>query len=252
MCSRRRRPARSPSATSSPTCPAPPTPARRSRASCSARCSSSRSTCSSRQIRNRAHFQEYFVQDDWRLTRPVDPQRRAALHAELSVDRGRTTRRRCSTSIPSSSNYLGQDGQPRAARQLHKLNFGPRLGIVGRVTDKTVVRTGYALVWIEMAGSPRPSPRRCSRSCRPCRSARSTTSRRRSRSRRAERRADSADADAGLGQGVFAVDCDLGSGYVQQWNASMQRELTRTSRSKWPTSARRSPVSACPTPTSIS
>ena len=31
---------------------------------------------------------------------------------------------------------------------------------------------------------------------------------------------------AGLGQGVFAVDRTLGSGYVQQWNASVQRGLT--------------------------
>ena len=31
---------------------------------------------------------------------------------------------------------------------------------------------------------------------------------------------------AGLGQGVFAVDGTLGSGYAQQWNASVQRELT--------------------------
>src|SRR5262249_13594985 len=31
---------------------------------------------------------------------------------------------------------------------------------------------------------------------------------------------------AGLGQGVFGVDATLGSGYVQQWNASVQRELT--------------------------
>jgi hypothetical protein len=31
---------------------------------------------------------------------------------------------------------------------------------------------------------------------------------------------------AGLGQGVFAVDATLGSGYVQQWNVSVQRELT--------------------------
>ena len=43
---------------------------------------------------------------------------------------------------------------------------------------------------------------------------------------RAERGADRADADAGLGQGVFAVDGTLGSGYVQQWNVSVQRELT--------------------------
>src|SRR5437660_2836052 len=33
---------------------------------------------------------------------------------------------------------------------------------------------------------------------------------------------------AGLGQGVFAVDKTLGSGHVQQWNASLQRELTTT------------------------
>jgi hypothetical protein len=32
--------------------------------------------------------------------------------------------------------------------------------------------------------------------------------------------------DAGLGQGVFSVDRELGSGYVQQWNGSYQRELT--------------------------
>jgi hypothetical protein len=31
--------------------------------------------------------------------------------------------------------------------------------------------------------------------------------------------------DAGLGQGVFTVDRDLGSGYVQQWNLSLQREV---------------------------
>jgi hypothetical protein len=31
---------------------------------------------------------------------------------------------------------------------------------------------------------------------------------------------------AGLGQGVFAVDSTLGSGYAQQWNAAVQRELT--------------------------
>ena len=40
------------------------------------------------------------------------------------------------------------------------------------------------------------------------------------------RRADSADAGAGLGQGVFAVNATLGSGYAQQWNVAVQRQLT--------------------------
>jgi hypothetical protein len=35
-------------------------------------------------------------------------------------------------------------------------------------------------------------------------------------------------ATAGLGQGVFSVDATLGSGYVQQWNAAVQRQLTST------------------------
>src|SRR6185369_488800 len=31
--------------------------------------------------------------------------------------------------------------------------------------------------------------------------------------------------DAAIGQGVFAVDGTLGSGYAQQWNAAFQKQL---------------------------
>src|SRR5438067_12233449 len=41
-------------------------------------------------------------------------------------------------------------------RPLKKNNFGPRLGAVYRLTDKTIVSSGYGLVWIEMAGIPPP------------------------------------------------------------------------------------------------
>jgi hypothetical protein len=177
-------------------------------------------------IQNRAHFQEYFIQDDWRLSN------------RLTINGGvRYTLNFPSTEVNNQSavfnlqtqqlEYLGQDGQPRAARQLHKLNFAPRLGIVGRVTDKTVVRTGYAMVWIEMAGITTPFTT-------PVFPYLQTV---------AQRTLDNVTPaftlatgprvepipltpDAGLGQGVFAVDRDLGSGYVQQWNASLQRELT--------------------------
>jgi hypothetical protein len=123
--------------------------------------------------------------------------------------------------------YLGQDGQPRAARTLHKLNFGPRLGVVGRVTDRTVVRTGYAMVWIEQAGITTPFTT-------PVFPFLQTVSQRTldnivpafalAAGPRVEPIA--LTPNAGLGQGVFAVDRALGSGYVQQWNASLQRELT--------------------------
>ncbi len=176
-------------------------------------------------IRNRAHIQEYFVQDDWRVA------------SRWTVNAGlRYTLNFPSTEVDDQSavfnldtaqlEYAGKDGQPRAARELHTLNLGPRMGIVGRVTDRTVVRLGYGLVWIEMAGITTPFTT-------PVFPFLQTVS---------QRTLDNvvpafvlADGpnvqpipptpDAGLGQGVFSVDRDLGSGYVQQWNASMQREL---------------------------
>jgi hypothetical protein len=180
------------------------------------------------QIRNRAHFEEYFVQDDWRVS------------DRLTVNAGV----RYTLNYPSTENdnqsavfnldtrqleYAGQNGSPRTARQLHKLKFGPRLGIVDRLDEKTVVSTGYGLVWIEMAGITTPfttpvfpflqtvSQRTLDNIAPAFKLANGPT-------------VDSIPLtpDAGLGQGVFSVDRDLGSGYVQQWNLSLQRQLTTT------------------------
>src|SRR5262249_47269921 len=112
-------------------------------------------------------------------------------------------------------------------RALKKNNFGPRLGGVFRVTDRTIVSGGYGLGWIEMAGITTPFTT-------PTFPFLQTVS---------QRALDTVSpafvlqdgpsvspiaptANAGLGQGVFAVDRSVGSGYVQQWNASVQRELT--------------------------
>lgn len=178
-----------------------------------------------RPIRNRAHVQEYFVQDDWR------PAARVTVNAGV----------RYTLNFPSTEkddqaavfdletrqlNFLGRDGRPRAARQLHKLNFGPRLGIVARLTDRTVAGAGYGLVWIEQAGITTPFTT-------PAFPFLQTVSQRTldnltpafvlSDGPRVEPAAPT--PSAGLGQGVFAVDRDLGSGYVQQWNASLQHGL---------------------------
>jgi hypothetical protein len=178
------------------------------------------------QIRNRARIQEYFVQDDWRVSDrlTVSPGLRYTLNFPSVEENNQAAVFNLET---SRLEYLGRDGNPRSARILHKDNFGPRLGIVGRATSRDVVSAGYALVWIEMAGITTPFTT-------PVFPFLQTVT---------QRSLDGLSpafvlaqgptvapipltADAGLGQGVFAVDRDLGSGYVQQWNMSLQRQLT--------------------------
>jgi Carboxypeptidase regulatory-like domain len=177
------------------------------------------------EIRNRAHFEEYFIQDDWRLSDRITVN--AGVRYTLNFPSTEENDQVAIFNLDTRElEYAGRDGQPRAARELHKLNFGPRLGIVARVTDETVVRTGYGLVWIEMAGITTPFTT-------PVFPFLQTVS---------QRTLDNLTPaftlaagpsvepialtpTAGLGQGVFSVDRDLGSGYVQQWNTSVQREL---------------------------
>jgi hypothetical protein len=178
------------------------------------------------QIRNRAHFEEYFIQDDWRLSDRVtfNGGVRYTLNFPSTEENDQAAVFNLQT---QQLEYLGRGGQPRAARALHKLNFGPRLGIVGRVTDKTVARAGYGMIWIEMAGITTPFTT-------PVFPFLQTVSQRTldnltpafTLSTGPRVASIPQTPDAGIGQGVFSVDRDLGSGYVQQWNASVQRELT--------------------------
>jgi hypothetical protein len=177
------------------------------------------------QVRNRASFQEYFAQDDWRVSGriTINAGVRYTLNFPSTEERNQAAVFNLET---QQLEYLGQNGRPRAARQLHKDNFGPRFGIAGRVTDRTVLRAGYGLVWIEMAGITTPFTT-------PVFPFLQTVSQRTlDNLAPAFTLADGPTVEpipltpaAGLGQGVFAVDRDLGSGYVQQWNVSAQREL---------------------------
>ena len=178
------------------------------------------------QIRNRASFQEYFVQDDWRLSDrfTLSPGLRYTLNFPSTEEHDQAAVFNVQT---RQLEFLGRDGHARSARRLHTLNLGPRLGIVGRLNDVTVLSTGYALVWIEQAGITTPFTT-------PVFPFLQTVS---------QRTIDNLTPafvlaegstvppipltpSAGLGQGVFGVDRDLGSGYVQQWNLSLQRSIS--------------------------
>jgi hypothetical protein len=177
-------------------------------------------------IRNRARFQEYFVQDDWKIADRITLN--AGTRYTLNFPSTEMNDQAAVFNLQTLRlDYLGQDGNPRSARRLHWLNFGPRLGVVARLGERTVLSSGYGVVWIEQAGITTPFTT-------PVFPFLQTVS---------QRTLDNlapafALGDgptvapipltpaAGLGQGVFAVDADLGSGYVQQWNVALQRELT--------------------------
>ena len=174
------------------------------------------------EIQERARFQEYFVQDDWKVSDrlTINPGLRYTLNFPSTEINGQTAVFNLQTRVLE---YPGTD----PVRPLEKNNFGPRFGAVYRITDETVASAGYGLVWIEMAGitTPFTTPtfpflhevtlRTLDNIAPAFTLAKGPTV-----------AAVSPTPDAGLGQGVFAVDGTLGSGYAQQWNASVQRELT--------------------------
>jgi hypothetical protein len=177
------------------------------------------------QFRQRARVLELFVQDDWRAT------------PRLTINAGlRYTLNFPSTEIDDQSaifntatrrlEYAGRDGNPRAARELHWDNFGPRLGAAYQLGSRTVVRSGYALVWIEQAGITTPFTQ-------PQFPFLQNVTQRSLDAIRSAFQLSNGPAvvplaptpDAGLGQSVFGVTRELGSGYVQQWSLAIQREL---------------------------
>ncbi len=174
------------------------------------------------QIQERASFQEYFVQDDWkvfdRLT--INAGLRYTLNFPSTEINGQTAVFNTSTALLE---YPGDE----PVRPLEKNNFGPRLGLAYRLSDKMLFSTGYGVVWIEMAGITTPFTT-------PTFPFLQTVSLRALDAVSPAfvlRNGPTVDPiqptpAAGLGQGVFGVDGTLGSGYVQQWNASFQRELT--------------------------
>ena len=178
------------------------------------------------ELRPRAKFLELFAQDDLRV------------NSRLTLNLGvRYTLNYPSTEKDNQAavfnlqtqqlDYLGRNGNSTAARQLHKLNFAPRVGLAYRINDKTVVRAGYGVVFIEQAGitTPFTTPffpfvqtvtQRTLNNLAPAFQL----------SNGGSVQPIQADANAGLGQGVFGVDRDLGSGYVSQWNIGIQRAIT--------------------------
>src|SRR5207248_4432758 len=177
-------------------------------------------------LRPRDMIEEYFAQDDWkvspRLTLNIGA--RWTLHFP-SVEKN--NQGAVFNLATQQLDHLGQNGNSRSARELHYDNVAPRLGFSFLATPKTVVRSGYGIVFIDQSGITTPF----------------TTPQFPFIQNVQQRTQDNVNSafplsqgpsaapirltpDAGLGQSVYTVTRDAGSGYVQQWNLAMQRQVT--------------------------
>jgi hypothetical protein len=177
-------------------------------------------------IRPRDHIEEYFVQDDWHVL------------PQLTLNIGaRWTLHLPSTELNNQGavfnlqrqqlDYLGQNGYSRSARELHWGNVAPRVGFAYMVTPKSVIRSGFGIVFIDQSGITTPF----------------TTPQFPFIQNVQQKTQDSVNEaftlssgpnvapiprtpDAGLGQSVYTANRTAGSGYVQQWNLAVQHSIT--------------------------
>ncbi|WP_353069430.1 carboxypeptidase-like regulatory domain-containing protein [Tunturibacter empetritectus] len=177
-------------------------------------------------IRPRDYIEEFFLQDDWkasnRLTLNIGA--RWTLHHPSTEKNNQGAIFNLAT---QQLDYVGVDGNSRSARELHYDNVAPRVGFTYLATEKTVIRSGFGIVFIDQSGITTPF------TVPQFPFIQSVT----------QKTQDSVNAafalshgpsvapipltpNAGLGQSVYTADRTAGSGYVQQWNLAVQRAVT--------------------------
>lgn len=179
-----------------------------------------------RTIRPRDYIHEFFLQDDFHATSNlvINAGLRWTLHLPSTEAHNQGAVFNLAT---QQLDYLGVNGTPRSARELHWDNVAPRFGLAYSPDTKTVIRSGFGIVFIDQSGITTPF----------------TTPQYPFIQNVQQKTQDSYNApfalssgptvqpipltpNAGLGQSVYTATRKAGSGYVQQWNLAVQRSLT--------------------------
>jgi hypothetical protein len=173
----------------------------------------------SKLLQERAHIAEFFAGDEWKAS------------DRLSLNFGsRYTLNFPSAEVHNQGAVFNLNTQvldfPHTARELECCDFGPRIGLAYRIGESWVVRSGYGMIWFEQSGitTPFTIPQfpfvqtlglQSQDNIHPAFVlANGPTI-----------QVTAPNPNSGLGQGVFGVDRNNGSGYSQQWNFTMQKTI---------------------------
>jgi len=177
-------------------------------------------------IRPRDHIEEYFLQDDWKISNRLTANigARWTLHFPSVEKNNQGAVFNLQT---QQLDYLGVNGNSRSARELHYTNVAPRIGLAYLLSPKTVIRAGFGIVFIDQSGitTPFTTPQfpfiqNVQQKTQDSVNAAFTLSNGPSVA------PIPLNANAGLGQSVYTTQRSAGSGYAQQWNIAIQREIT--------------------------
>ena len=174
-----------------------------------------------RALQERAHIAEFFAGDEWKVSNRLT----LNLGTRYTLNFPSTEANRQDAVFNLKTQVLDF---PRTARELECCDFGPRVGLAYRPGESWVIRSGYGMVWFEQTGITTPFTlpqfpfvqtvgQQSQDNINPAfvLSGGPTV------------QVSAPNPNSGLGQGVFGVDRNVGSGYSEQWNFTVQKTFGR-------------------------
>ena len=170
-------------------------------------------------LQERAHIAEFFVGDDWK----VSPRLTLNIGTRYTLNFPSTEKHDQGAVFNLNTQVLDF---VHTARKLQWGDFGPRFGAAYRIGDNWVLRAGYGMVYFEQSGITTPFTipqfpfvQTVSQSTQ------DNINRVFLLSQGPTVQVIAPNPNSGLGQGVFGVDSNNGSGYSQQWSFTTQRTI---------------------------
>jgi hypothetical protein len=170
-------------------------------------------------IQPRAHVAEFFIGDDWK----VSPRLTLNIGTRYTLNFPSTEKHDQGAIFNLNTQVLQF---PHTARELECCDFGPRVGLAYRIGDSWVIRSGYGMVFFEQSGITTPFTIPQFPFVQTVgQQSQDNVNAAFSLSNGPTVQVTAPNPNSGLGQGVFGVDRNNGSGYSQQWNFTFEKTI---------------------------